>query len=112
MLSPVQTPTIRLGNLFPRHEVYAKWESNWSRLPAGAATFCALRPTSPRNAGAISSIPTWTRTGPTATNPSQPRCYETFPPAVRSYFRWRWRLAHGPAGLPAEPPGPGHAVRL
>jgi hypothetical protein len=64
MLSPVQTPTIRLGNLFPRHEVYAKWESNWSRLPAGAATFCALRPTSPRNAGAISSIPTWTRTGP------------------------------------------------
>jgi threonine dehydratase len=32
MLSLVQTPTIRLGNLFPRHEVYAKCEF---RAPSG-----------------------------------------------------------------------------
>ena len=38
-----------------------------------------MPPTSPRNAGAISYIPTWTRSGPTATSPSQPRSCGNLP---------------------------------
>ena len=37
---------------------------------------------------AISCIPTWTRSGPTATSPSPPRSCATSPVAGRSCFRW------------------------
>ncbi len=57
-----------------------------SRSPAVAATCCAAPPTSPRSAAATSCIPTWIRSGPTATSPSPPRFCTPCPTAARSCF--------------------------
>ena len=76
------------NHLSPRTRSCVPWASNCSRLPAAAATCSATRPSSVKNAGAISCTPTWTRFGPTATSPLPPRSCRPSPTVVRWCFPW------------------------